>query len=211
MPDWEADGERLEANVLRALEAASRHTRDRQRVTADDLRGWHRIVMDGLDISEAEELGIDPALLVGHFRGPPVLPGVENGVGFHDGTPSSKVAQACDAFFSRLNAVLDALDALWPLERLDDLNEDGLHAVVDAAAWAHVEWIRIHPFANGNGRTARLLANSILERYGLPPVLRTRPRPAGSYVIAATLGTRSDPGPMQRFILEQILLRTRRR
>ncbi len=211
MPDWDADGERLQANVLRALDAASRHARERQRVTADDLRAWHRILMHGLDIPESEDLGIDPTLLVGHFRGPPVLPGVENGVGFHDGTPSLKVAQACDAFFSRLNAVLDALDALWSLERLDDLNEDGLLAVVEASAWAHVEWVRIHPFANGNGRTARLLANSILERYGLPPVLRTRPRPAGSYVIASTLGMRSDTAPMQRFILAQVLLRTRRR
>ena len=210
MPDWDADGERLQANVLRALDAASRHARERLPVTADDMRAWHRLLMDGLDVPEAEELDIDPVLLVGHFRGPPMLPGVENAVGSHDGTLSSKVAQACSAFFEQVNAVLVALDALWPVERLNDLNEDGLYAVVEAAAWAHVEWIRIHPFANGNGRTARLLANSILERYGLPPVLRTRPRPAGSYVIAASLGTRGDTAPMQRFILGQILVRTRR-
>lgn len=41
------------------------------------------------------------------------------------------------------------------------------------------EWARIHPFANGNGRIARLWANWCAMRYGLPPFLRLRPRPEG--------------------------------
>jgi Fic family protein len=205
MPDWEEDGERLQSNVLRALERAGQHARERRRVTLDDLRAWHRTVMEGLDIPEALELGIDPARLVGEFRGPPNLPGVENGVGAHAGTPSARVALECEAFIRRLQAMLAALDELWPIERLDELTEEGLVAIARAAAWAHGEWIRIHPFANGNGRTARLLANAILERYGLRPVVRTRPRPEGSYVIAATLGTLGDYSPMERYIVAQLV------
>jgi hypothetical protein len=54
---------------------------------------------------------------------------------------------------------------------------DQLAAVIDLCARVHAEWVRIHPFANGNGRTAHLWANCILMRYGLPPFIRFRPRP----------------------------------
>ena len=45
------------------------------------------------------------------------------------------------------------------------------------AAWAHRRLVDIHPFADGNGRTARLLMNLILVNRGyfvvsIPPVLR---------------------------------------
>jgi Fic family protein len=65
-----------------------------------------------------------------------------------------------------------------------DPDADQLAAIVDLCAWAHAEWIRIHPFANGNGRTARLWANCIAMRYGLPPFIRLRPRPNDGYAAA---------------------------
>jgi Fic/DOC family len=74
-------------------------------------------------------------------------------------------------------------------------NADQLNMVVEVCAWAHSEWVRIHPFANGNGRTARLWVNSIASRYGLPPFLRLRPRPAGSYGIATAGAMLGDRGP----------------
>ena len=52
--------------------------------------------------------------------------------------------------------------------------------MIELAAFAHGEWVRIHPFTNGNGRTSRIWANLIMARYGMPPVLAMRPRPAGS-------------------------------
>lgn len=45
-----------------------------------------------------------------------------------------------------------------------------------------------HPFANGDGRTARLWANSLAMRYGLPPFVRLRPRPDGNDSRKAMLG-----------------------
>ncbi|WP_027398693.1 Fic family protein [Anaerovorax odorimutans] len=55
-------------------------------------------------------------------------------------------------------------------------NEENLHPVL-LAAYAHKKLVDIHPFANGNGRTARLLMNLILINKGycivsIPPVLR---------------------------------------
>ena len=66
-----------------------------------------------------------------------------------------------------------------------DLDVAGFADVIDLAAWAHSEWVRIHPFVNGNGRTARYLANFVFTRYGIGPVVCVRPRPGGDYEAAA--------------------------
>ncbi|HEY3769027.1 MAG TPA: Fic family protein [Candidatus Angelobacter sp.] len=75
------------------------------------------------------------------------------------------------------------------------LTADQLGAVIDLCAWVHSEWVRIHPFANGNGRTARLWANSIALRYGLPPFVRLRPRPDGGYGAAGAAAMQGDWEP----------------
>jgi Fic family protein len=49
----------------------------------------------------------------------------------------------------------------------------------ETAFRAHRELVEIHPFNDGNGRTARLLMNLILIRGGYPPVaVRPEDRPA---------------------------------
>ena len=61
---------------------------------------------------------------------------------------------------------------------IDNLNRiaESMHPV-NLAAYAHRRLVDIHPFADGNGRTARLLMNLILVNRGyqivsIPPVLR---------------------------------------
>ena len=68
-------------------------------------------------------------------------------------------------------------------------------AIVAVCAWAHAEWVRIHPFANGNGRTARLWANSLAMRYGLPAFVHLRPRPEGDYDVVSEQALRGDWEP----------------
>jgi Fic family protein len=58
--------------------------------------------------------------------------------------------------------------------------------------------VRIHPFANGNGRTARLWANFIAMRYGLPPFVTLRPRPGDDYGAAAAAAMDGDWRPTER-------------
>lgn len=55
-------------------------------------------------------------------------------------------------------------------------SESGLHPV-ELAAEAHYRLVTIHPFVDGNGRSARLLMNMILMMTGYPPaIIRKRDR-----------------------------------
>jgi Fic family protein len=42
---------------------------------------------------------------------------------------------------------------------------------INVYAWAHLSFVRIHPFFDGNGRIARLIANLPLLKCGWPPLL----------------------------------------
>ncbi len=68
--------------------------------------------------------------------------------------------------------VPDLMDAFLQWLRISE----GMHPVVFAAE-AHYQLVTIHPFVEGNGRTARLLMNLILMLLGYPPaIIRTRDR-----------------------------------
>jgi Fic/DOC family protein len=82
------------------------------------------------------------------------------------------------------------LDKLVPAGHEPDAHQ--LAAIIDLSAWVHAEWVRIHPFANSNGGTARLWANSIGMRYGLPPFIRLRPRPNTGYGEAGAKAMQGD-------------------
>ncbi len=42
---------------------------------------------------------------------------------------------------------------------------------IERAARVHIDFVGIHPFVDGNGRTARLLMNLELMKSGFPPVI----------------------------------------
>jgi cell filamentation protein len=41
---------------------------------------------------------------------------------------------------------------------------------IDCLTFAHYEFIRIHPFNNGNGRTGRILMNIVALKFGFKPL-----------------------------------------
>lgn len=43
--------------------------------------------------------------------------------------------------------------------------------IIEYAAMAHFKLVHIHPFVDGNGRTARLLTNLVLMQHGFPPTV----------------------------------------
>lgn len=59
------------------------------------------------------------------------------------------------------------------LQALNDRTKDTLSAMEALSAYAdlHVSFVRIHPFFDGNGRMARLLANLPVLKSGYPPII----------------------------------------
>lgn len=210
MPGWDDDSPQLDANLAEAQRLATEHALARRRLTLANTKAWHQATMKGLEIEEAAELGVRPDDLVGNFRGPPKLTGIGVRIGAYRGTPSDEVAAQTQRFIEVAQKLLAALDKRFPADELDALDNDGLRAVAEAAAWTHCEWVRIHPFANGNGRTSRLIGNTILVRYGLPPVFRLRPRPGGDYADAAAAAMRGDHLTMSAYVINELRARAKR-
>src|SRR5712691_10193840 len=74
----------------------------------------------------------------------------------------------------------------------------------ETAFTAHARLVAIHPFSDGNGRTARLLMNLVLMRAGYPSVV-IGPEHRAAYIDALqALQLRSDPEPYQRFMAERL-------
>ena len=51
-----------------------------------------------------------------------------------------------------------------------DLPYKSSYNPIELAAWTHAEFVRIHPFADGNGRTSRLIMNYQLMAHGFLPI-----------------------------------------
>lgn len=74
---------------------------------------------------------------------------------------------------------------------------------VETAAILHHGLVSIHPFVDGNGRVARLLANLYLIRRGYPPVvLRTEDR--ARYYRCLRRGDRGDLKPFVNFLARAV-------
>ena len=63
------------------------------------------------------------------------------------------------------------------------------------AARVHADFVVIHPFTDGNGRTARLLMNLELMRAGFPTVIIPVEQRAAYYEHLDAIGVRGDYAP----------------
>ncbi len=175
MNDSGDDSEQLRTNLHRAISDARHDARQRLTPTVGQARSWQSNIMQGLTSPGSQ--------YVGRFRGEFGLRSCEVAIGDHRGVSSENVAEELKRFEKKLQETVEALDEL--IQPGQDMSADDVAAVIDLCSWVHSEWVRVHPFANGNGRTARLWANCIAMRYGLPPFVRLRPRPDGGYGVAS--------------------------
>ena len=142
---------------------------DGVRPSSARVRTWHKASLEGVTLAEPE--------VAGQYRGQgsPTsrLFRYLNQINGVFGSPPHNVPGEVTDFFSKLDARLDELD-----ERVaagasaEDIYDD----VLQACAWLHGRWVRIHPFADHNGSTARLLTVMVGLRYGIPLRLPGKPR-----------------------------------
>jgi hypothetical protein len=107
------------------------------------------------------------------------------------GARSADVPRELVSFEERLQAAIGPVDAAIPVGAPPATARE-LSGVITLCATLHGEWARIHPFANGNGRTARLWANWAALRFGLPPFVTIKPRPGDPYGMAAVASMQGD-------------------
>ena len=193
MADWDADSPQLRRNLASVARAISDSADRRDKPSLDLAREWHRQTMNGLLVPDTA--------YVGRFRGEPGAQ-VDVIIGAAEGVAYQSVRAQLDNFERRMQAVVAALDREYPADA--ELGTDAVAAVAELAGWAHAEWVRIHPFVNGNGRTARMWANFLLQRFGLPPVMRLRPRPRSDYAAAGARAMAGDWAPTVTLILRML-------
>ncbi len=91
-----------------------------------------------------------------------------------------------------------------------DRNADGLTdealvgAVAAAVARAVAEFIRIHPYVNGNGRTSRVLWRAVAGRLGFPASISVGERPQEPYVSCLHEAINGRIGPLVARVLMTI-------
>ena len=154
---------------------------------------WHRMIYQGVPLPVAYYAGeirdSDPAYpeLIGYDVVVAGLPGVDH----------TQVPGELTTFESGLRALCETFDRTIS-SRTAPTTASALAGVIRFSAFAHGEWVRIHPFANGNGRVARCWANFIALRYGLPAIATIKPRPADLlYGQAARASMLGNHGPTQ--------------
>nr|WP_329959317.1 Fic family protein [Paenibacillus athensensis] len=77
--------------------------------------------------------------------------------------------------------------------------QTALHAV-ERSAYLHVEFVKIHPFIDGNGRTTRLLLNLELMKNGYPPIVIEKEDRAEYYSALDLAHTTGDHTPFVRLV-----------
>lgn len=82
------------------------------------------------------------------------------------------------------------------LKNKSDLNP------IERAAWTHAEFVRIHPFIDGNGRTSRLLMNYQLMIQGFLPVSVDKENRLDYYNALEQYAVNGDLQPFADFVAE---------
>lgn len=123
----------------------------KEKISADDLFNLHRCVMQKSPIDSLRPVGDWKR----DYNG---TTGVKNGqpVYMEYASPSD-TPQLLARWIKEFNRKLSAANS--PVK------------AVNVYTWSHLSFVRIHPFFDGNGRIARLIANLPLLKCGWPPLL----------------------------------------
>jgi Fic family protein len=131
-------------NILAAMNAAWAEPL-REAISADEIRRMNAQVLNGLDVA--------PYVAPGEYRRETVT------VGRYVCPPAADVPRYVDGFVAWYNSFPVTTAGIDPVS----------FAIIKAIA-AHIYFVLIHPFGDGNGRTARLIEWRTLDHGGLVSV-----------------------------------------
>jgi len=84
----------------------------------------------------------------------------------------------------------------------EDLKEKAENNPLELAAWTHAEFVRIHPFVDGNGRTSRLLMNYQLMANGFLPISIAKEERLNYYLALEEFAVNNDLQPFLELVAE---------
>jgi Fic-DOC domain mobile mystery protein B len=117
--------------------------------------------------------------------------------------------------FRKTGKSVDFVDAIQIPIELRKLMDDArywadhkTYTPIEAAVRLHHRLTQIHPFTNGNGRHARIMADVMLERiYGAPAIdwaggynLQKMNERRGAYIAALKAADKGDISPLMKFV-----------
>jgi fido (protein-threonine AMPylation protein) len=164
---------RIEENFRPVVKEAIQLGRTRPEISDSQIRDWHRRCFEGVALGHSA--------VAGHYRGSPAsdrLRVYEVQIGSrHQGRPARFVAQEVRGLVDDLRQRVAILDAAISAGSPPTAASSSEEEVVKLAAWAHGQWIRIHPFVDCNGSTGRLWITYLAARYRTALVVQAKPRP----------------------------------
>ena len=83
-----------------------------------------------------------------------------------------------------------------------DLTERGFDNAIELAAWPPAEFVRIHPFVDGNGRTSRMIMNHQLMLTEFLPVSIAKEDRLAYYEALEAYAVQGDLGPFAEMVAE---------
>jgi Fic family protein len=172
-----------------AIELVRSLAREERPLSEGDIRDLNRILLKEGFWRVAETPDGEPTrkwIEPGRYKTQPNHVLTATGEIFHFATPEETPARMAD-FVQRLRAEMELPNLALPT----------------LLAWLHHDFIRIHPFDDGNGRVVRLLLNYVLLRLGLlPMVIKSRDR--RRYLDAIAFADAGDLVPLSNFFMEAL-------
>lgn len=120
------------------------------RLSEKRIKEIHKGIMYEEDKEKEKKIGVwktDPNYVINY-----------KGEKFEFAAPAD-VPEKMHDLLNKTNAAIDAIQQ----------NKKGAPHPIDVALQFHLDYVLIHPFYDGNGRTARILTNLLLISFGYPP------------------------------------------
>jgi Fic family protein len=184
------------AGVIRASRFVRQYAHSRKPITLSTVYEIHKCIFQEAWTEIAGVCRIEELKISDSQHRPPHHTKVEN------------LMKALDNEFKHRLEKLSSVESFWVDDR--ELSEKGakiIDNIIATAAWIHHQITYVHPFREGNGRTARLAGNLILERYGLVGIsIKVERENKNRYRAAlAQIDSHGDYEPLKELIYDGLI------